>query len=186
MRRAALACAALAALAGCGGLTPQAPVEDPISRASKAHTDSFLTHFDTGKVSTLPDGRTLREYWIRAEHKEIEVAPGVKFPAWTFNGAVPGPTLRAREGDVVRIHFHNDGTMPHSMHFHGFHAAGMDGVFEQVQPKHDFTYEFTAEPFGLHVYHCHTMPASSTSGTSPDATTRQRGGRGAAGAVLMA
>ncbi len=118
----------------------------------------FLTHFDYGKVSTLPDGRTLREYNITAIEKEIEVAPGVMFPAWTYNGAVPGPTLRASEGDVVRVYFKNEGTHPHTIHFHGFHPVNMDGVFEQIPPGGSYTYEFEAEPFGLHLYHCHTMP----------------------------
>ena len=118
----------------------------------------FLTHFDYGKVSTLPDGRTLREYQITAIEKEIEVAPGVMFPAWTYNGAVPGPTLRASEGDVVRVYFKNEGTHPHTIHFHGFHPANMDGVFEQIPPGASYTYEFDAEPFGLHLYHCHTQP----------------------------
>jgi len=89
---------------------------------------------------------------------ELEVAPGVHFPAWTFNGAIPGPTIRCTEGDSVRITFVNHGTMPHSMHFHGIHAASMDGVFEQVAPGESYLYAFRAEPFGLHLYHCHTMP----------------------------
>ncbi|MBI2844917.1 MAG: multicopper oxidase domain-containing protein, partial [Chloroflexi bacterium] len=88
----------------------------------------------------------------------IEVAPGVFFPAWTYNGHVPGPTLRATEGDLLRIHFTNNGAMPHTIHFHGFHSANMDGVFELVGTGQSFTYEFTADPFGLHLYHCHTMP----------------------------
>jgi len=155
---AAVSLLGFAAMGGCAPPSTPTAGEDPISVASKAHTDSFLTHFDTGKVSTLPDGRTLREFWVEAKHQEIEVAPGVRFPAWTYNGGVPGPTLRATEGDVVRVHFHNSATMPHSMHFHGFHKASMDGVFEQIRPDQDFDYEFVAEPFGLHVYHCHTMP----------------------------
>jgi FtsP/CotA-like multicopper oxidase with cupredoxin domain len=118
----------------------------------------YLTEFDYGRVSQLPDGRTLREYYVASVNKDIEVAPGVMFPAWTFNGHVPGPTLRATEGDLLRIHFTNGGDHPHSMHFHGIHPAGMDGVFEMVAPGMPFTYEFDAEPFGLHLYHCHTMP----------------------------
>jgi len=118
----------------------------------------FLEQFDYGKQSELPDGRTLREFGITAADREIEVAPGVMYPAWTFNGQVPGPTLRATEGDVVRIHFANAGSHAHSIHFHGIHPANMDGVFEVVEPGESYTYEFTARPAGLHPYHCHTIP----------------------------
>ncbi len=120
--------------------------------------NKYLTHFDYGKVSTLPDGRTLREYNITAIEKEIEIAPGVMFPAWTYNGTVPGPTLRCTEGDRLRVYFKNNATHPHTIHFHGFHPANMDGVFEQIPPGASYTYEFDAEPFGLQLYHCHTTP----------------------------
>ena len=119
---------------------------------------AFLEHFDYGIVSWLPNGQTVREYAITAVDREIEIAPGVLYPAWTYNGQVPGPTLRATEGDVVRVHFTNGGTHPHTIHFHGVHAARMDGVYEIVQPGDSFVYEFTARPFGLHLYHCHTIP----------------------------
>src|SRR5215207_7777 len=56
---------------------------------------AMLTDWETGAVSQLPDGRTLRTYEIVGEDKEIEIAPGLFFPAWTYNGRVPGPTLRA-------------------------------------------------------------------------------------------
>ncbi len=118
----------------------------------------YLKHFDYGQVTRLPNGQTLREYNIHAVDKEIEVAPGVFFPAWTYNGQVPGPTLRCTEGDRVRVNFVNAGTHPHTLHFHGIHAANMDGVFEVVDPGRGFTYEFDAEPFGLQLYHCHTVP----------------------------
>ena len=118
----------------------------------------FLTEFDYGKISTLPNGQTLREYYIAAIDREIEIAPGVYFPAWTYNGQVPGPTLRCTEGDRVRVHFSNAGSHPHTMHFHGIHPANMDGVFEVVEPRQTFIYEFDAEPFGLQLYHCHAVP----------------------------
>ncbi|MDQ0418881.1 FtsP/CotA-like multicopper oxidase with cupredoxin domain [Croceifilum oryzae] len=117
-----------------------------------------LTTFDYGKVSKLPDGRTLREYTMLAQDNEIEVAPGVFYPAWTYNGTAPGPTIRATEGDLLRIKFDNGSAHPHTIHFHGIHPGNMDGSFEIVQPGKSFTYEFTAEPFGLHLYHCHSMP----------------------------
>jgi len=123
---------------------------------------AFLTAFDYGSVSRLPDGRTLREYQIVAGDKEIEIAPGVVFPAWTYNGQVPGPTLRCTEGDRIRVHFTNAGTHPHTIHFHGIHSAFMDGVAGigrgVIEPGESFTYEFDAYPYGCHLYHCHAIP----------------------------
>ena len=61
-----------------------------------------LTDFDYGTVTeTRADGTAVREWRIAAYDKEIEIAPGVFFPAWTYNGRVPGPTLRANEGDLL-------------------------------------------------------------------------------------
>ncbi|MFQ5951433.1 MAG: multicopper oxidase domain-containing protein [Candidatus Geothermarchaeales archaeon] len=119
----------------------------------------FLFEFDYGTVvEERSDGTAVREYYLEAINKEIEVAHGLYFPAWTYNGQVPGPTLRATEGDTVRLHFTNKSTDNHTVHFHGIHPANMDGVFETVRPGESFTYEFTADPFGLHEYHCHTHP----------------------------
>ena len=103
----------------------------------------------------------VREYTLVIEEDVAkEVAPGVKVPAWTFNGTVPGPILRATEGDLLRITLVNLGNVPHTIHFHGIHPASMDGVFELVPPGGSFTYEFVAEPYGVMPYHCHAMPTS--------------------------
>ena len=118
----------------------------------------YLTEFDVGIISTLPGGQTLREYDIVAVDKVIEVAPGVSFDAWTYNGQVPGPTIRCTEGDRLRIRFQNAGSHPHTIHFHGIHPSNMDGVFEVVEPGESFTYEFDAYPAGVQLYHCHAVP----------------------------
>ncbi len=122
----------------------------------------ILTDFDGGEVSQLSNGQTLHEYRITVLNKEIELIPGTVYPAWTYNGRIPGPTIRAREGDRLRIRFINGGDHPHSMHFHGIHPGNMDGVFDpesgQIRPGEEFIYEFDAEPAGLHLYHCHTFP----------------------------
>src|ERR687897_2934205 len=119
----------------------------------------YLREFNYGKVSTTDNGIRLHEFTIIAQDKNLEVSPGVFMDAWTFNGTIPGPTIRATEGDLVRIRFINNGTEPHSMHFHGIHASEMDGVFDNIAPGGGrFTYEFIAEPFGVFPYHCHTLP----------------------------
>ena len=122
----------------------------------------MLRDFDRGSTHRLPGGRVVREWEIESGEREIELAPGVKFPAWTYNDRVPGPTLRATEGELLRIHFVNRSGHPHSIHFHGVHPAAVDGVpgngASILEPGRRTTYEFEATPFGLHLYHCHAFP----------------------------
>jgi manganese oxidase len=119
-----------------------------------------LTDWDTGTVTRREDGTRIRTYAITAIDKDIEVAGGLLFPAWTYNGRVPGPSLRVTEGDLVRIHFTNHGSHAHSIHFHGIHSARMDGIVGagDVEPGGEYVYEFEAKPFGCHLYHCHMNP----------------------------
>ena len=135
---------------------------DPLYTSATMEFDpmDYLRNFDYGKISTLPDGTTLREYTIVAEDdKVMEISPGVFYNVWTYNGSVPGPTIRATEGDTVRINFTNNGSKEHTVHFHGIHPSEMDGVFEPVGGNGGkFTYEFEAGPVGVHPYHCHIMP----------------------------
>jgi manganese oxidase len=127
-------------------------------QAVKMDPMKFLSTFDYGNVTRLPGGRTQRQYHLWAEDKELEVAEGIKYPAWVYNGFMPGPTLRATVGDRILIHFENRGTKPHTIHLHGIHPANMDGVFELVPQGRTFTYDFVAEPFGVFPFHCHMMP----------------------------
>jgi FtsP/CotA-like multicopper oxidase with cupredoxin domain len=147
--------------AGVGGRAGAAHVGavgrvDP--RVNGFDPQEILRDFDEGRVVG-----GVREWELVAEEKEIEVAPGVKYLAWAYNGRVPGPTLRAREGERLRIRFTNGSDHPHTIHFHGIHTARHDGVAGtgppgDIAPGRSFTYEFDATPFGLHLYHCHTMP----------------------------
>jgi len=130
--------------------------------ANGFHPTELLRDFDHGKTRRLASGRVLREWELVANDGDIEVAPGVKFPAWTYNGRIPGPALRAREGERLRIRFGNGSAHPHTIHFHGIHPAEMDGLpgvgLGIVEPGKAVTYEFDADPFGLHLYHCHVNP----------------------------
>src|SRR4029453_14757927 len=113
-----------------------------------------------------------------AEEKTIEVAPGVKYTAWAYNGRVPGPTLRARGGGRVRTPFPNGPQPPHRIHFHGIHTARVDGVpgvgAGDIQPGESTTYEFDARPFGLHLYHCTSSPLPPTATRCPSLSTSPR------------
>lgn len=92
----------------------------------------------------------MRDFTLVASDNLVKkVSPGVFYNVWTFNGTVPGPTRRATEGDIVRINFVNNESMSHSLNLHGVHPPKVDGVFKMISPGGEFTYEFTAEPFGV-------------------------------------
>ncbi len=135
---------------------------DPLYTVSNVEfdPDKFLRNFEYGRITISENGQTIRDYTIIAEDDKIqEISPGVFYNVWTFNGTVPGPTIRATEGDLLRIKFINNGSKEHTMHFHGIHPAVMDGVFEPVGGNGgQFVYEFEAGPVGVHPYHCHIMP----------------------------
>jgi nitrite reductase (NO-forming) len=95
---------------------------------------------------------------VYLETKEVlsEVGPDIVFNYWTFNGQVPGPFVRVREGDTVEVTIHNDETSLHS-HNVDFHAAtgpGGGGAVSVVAPGETKTFSFKAMDPGLFVYHC--------------------------------
>lgn len=101
-----------------------------------------------------------REYTLVTEDVDLEIAPGERVRTWTFNGTVPGPTLRFTEGDNVTIHFINKTPLAHTVHFHGNHDDDSDGVIPQILPNQNYTYKFIADPAGALMYHCHAYPTS--------------------------
>ncbi|WYL96708.1 MAG: multicopper oxidase domain-containing protein [Gloeotrichia echinulata IR180] len=117
-----------------------------------------LRDFDYGTLKR-ENGRTIREFRITAGNSTIQLNSAVSFNAWNFNNRVPGPTLRAKQGDRVRVLFLNQGGHSHSMHFHGIHRSEMDGV-RPVRHGSATVYEFDVAPFGVHLYHCHTEPVT--------------------------
>ncbi len=102
----------------------------------------------------------VKEFELYVEIAQQEVVPGFKFHTLAFNGQIPGPELRVNKGDRVRVKFKNKTELNHTIHWHGIHVPWrMDGVpyvnQMPVMPGQEFVYEFTAEPYGTHFYHCH-------------------------------
>lgn len=97
------------------------------------------------------------DLWI--SEQPVAVSRDAQFSAWTFNGEVPGPVLRAREGDLLDISLRNLGERPHNLHLHGRHDVAQDG-WQPVPPQGRARYRLRAEPFGLHPYHCDASPAA--------------------------
>lgn len=120
----------------------------------------------TGKV--LPANAQAQAYRRPADHTvriaphSHELAPGRTVRTTAYNGSVPGPVLRLREGKPVTIDVTNDSGYPNLVHWHGlFLPADQDGAAEEgspiIQPGQALTYAFTPRPAGTRWYHSHAM-----------------------------
>jgi len=89
-----------------------------------------------------------------------QLANGVTYTFWTFNGTVPGPFIRLREGQVVEMHIKNsaNSTMVHSIDSHAILGTGGGSAFSQTAPGNESIFQFTAMRAGLFMYHCATAP----------------------------
>ncbi len=94
------------------------------------------------------------------EEKTMTVAPGYVVGVWTFGGTVPGPTIRVKVGDTIRVHLKNPATnkLPHSIDFHASQVAWNDEM-RSINPGEELLYEWTADYAGVWMYHCGTAPA---------------------------
>ena len=117
-----------------------------------------LRSFMGGRV-VQENGRTVRIIEVEARSITVPLGGDVLFKAWTLNGQIPGPTLRAREGERLRVLFRNNDNTSHSLHFHGLHPAEMDGL-EPVLRGRSSVYEFDLPRAGLFPYHCHIAPVT--------------------------
>jgi FtsP/CotA-like multicopper oxidase with cupredoxin domain len=117
-----------------------------------------LRSFMAGTV-LQEDGKSVRVFEVEARSVTVPLGGDVLFKAWTLNGQIPGPTLRAREGERIRVRFRNADNTSHSLHFHGLHPAEMDGL-EPILRGRSAVYEFEVPRAGLYPYHCHVSPVT--------------------------
>jgi nitrite reductase (NO-forming) len=140
----------------------------PAVVSTERHTGPFAAgplSYDAA-VKPLDAGQT-KEVRLDTTHKVIEIAPGVKFSAWTFGDQVPGPVVRARVGDRVKFSMTNRSDEPvpgvrvtsapmmHSMDFHAAMVAP-DDKYRSIGPGQTIDFEFTPNYPGVFMYHCGT------------------------------
>ncbi|NRB06245.1 MAG: multicopper oxidase domain-containing protein [Richelia sp.] len=134
------------------------PIEKTEGKSKTINPSQILRNFDYGQIKQ-ENGQTIREFQLTAGTSTIQLNSAVEYNIWDLNSRIPGPTLRAKQGDRVRILFLNKAGHSHSLHFHGIHPAEMDGV-RPVTNGSATIYEFDAEPYGVHLYHCHIAPVT--------------------------
>ena len=128
------------------------------SEGAALSTGAQLKPLDPSPVKTIR---------LDTTHKVIEIAPGVKYSAWTFGDQVPGPTVRARVGDRIKFVMTNRSDEPapgiqvvaapmmHSMDFHAAMVSPQD-KYRSIAPGQTIEFEFTVNYPGIFMYHCGT------------------------------
>ena len=185
-RRIALITLAAFAVAACGPQAPPAPTASappadkydiskmdlkpvPAKVTAERHTGAFAEGASLSFGAELKplDPSPVKTIRLDTTHKIIEIAPGVKFSAWTFGDHVPGPTVRARVGDKIRFSMTNRSDEPvpgvrltaapmmHSMDFHAAMVSPQD-KYRSIAPGQTIEFEFTLNYPGMFMYHCGT------------------------------
>lgn len=150
------------ALVGCAGQS----TEDPTSTGdtnSDGRKSVALEEQQTAKEKTvLPSllEKKNNQFEIVAKEASHLLTSDLSVPVWTFNGSVPGPQIRVKVGEDVKVKLVNELPDPVTIHWHGIPVPNnMDGIpgitMNAVQPGENFVYEFTAEDTGTYWYHSH-------------------------------
>lgn len=133
----------------------------PVNRRSfLKHSASALGALGFARLASAQSAREVRDYRLVAGPADIEVAPGQVWRTWAYNGQVPGPTIRATQGERIRVVLENRLGVPTTIHWHGVPLPNaMDGVpgltQAPVEPGGSFAYEFDANVPGTYFYHSH-------------------------------
>jgi nitrite reductase (NO-forming) len=142
---------------GADGSGDQAPASADEAAAYQGPKPGLVRRDPAAPAS--PHGTVHDVVWV-VEEKVVQVAEDVWQEVWTFDGQVPGPTLRLRVGDTLNLTLQNpaDARVAHSVDFHASQVAWNDEM-RSLQPGEELLYSFEATHAGVFMYHCGTAPA---------------------------
>ncbi|HJU87521.1 MAG TPA: multicopper oxidase domain-containing protein [Gemmatimonadota bacterium] len=151
-----------------GAATLLAAVVAAVAMTAARRGGAVVEAIDFGTVRTAlspvfdatapqPSKARIKEFRIPMTHETIEIAEGKTYDGWTFGGTVPGPVLRVRQGDMVRITLVNESPMGHSIDLHSARIP-MNEAFRTIGPGEELTFEFEARDAGVFMVHCGTPP----------------------------
>lgn len=134
-----------------------------ITRGSDPETvsaESLRDEFGTAYTEDVDKSGDLVELDLEASEGEIEIFDGYKTKVWNYNGSVPGPEIRIKLGDTLKVNFKNNLPDETTIHWHGVRVPNaMDGVpgvnQDPIQSGDTFVYEFTPKDAGTFWFHPH-------------------------------
>ncbi|MDQ6886210.1 MAG: multicopper oxidase domain-containing protein [Gemmatimonadota bacterium] len=147
------------AVIGIGAIVAIAAESAPgVSRVDYARTVTMTTPTFDARLAPA-SAAPIKEFRIPIKDATLEIATGIKYAGWTFGGTVPGPALRVRQGDLVKVTVVNETPMPHSIDFHAARIPA-NVAYRIIMPKDSVTFAFTARDAGAFMVHCGTPPVT--------------------------
>ncbi len=152
-------------LGSCGGSQQHADKQSGTPPTEMKVTGESVAELTAPPLVPKPVGnREATKLIVNMEivEKEGEMADGVKYLYWTFNGSVPGSFIRTRVGDEVEFHLknHPNNKLPHNIDLHAVTGPGGGAASSFVAPGHEVVFSFKVINPGLYVYHCATAPVA--------------------------
>ena len=134
------------------------PLESFAGKTGENAEELAMAHAATNAALPPVPAGELVKVQMTLKDMVVEVAPGVKYNTWAFDGhGAPGPIVHVREGQMVEMTLTNGGAIPHSIDFHAARIAP-NIAFRDVAPGESFTFRFRANDPGVYMYHCGTKP----------------------------
>jgi FtsP/CotA-like multicopper oxidase with cupredoxin domain len=159
--RAVVSLPILAAACLAAGCERASPPETPLAARDVSQPEGWADELAMQTPTDLNPDPNVLEIELEARVADVELLPGTKTPAWTYNGTVPGPMIRAKVGDRVIVHFKNSLPAETTIHWHGIRVPnemdGAPGVTQQpIATGGEFVYDFVLKDPGTYWYHPHT------------------------------
>ncbi len=134
------------------------PLQSFAGKTGENAEELAMAHVATDAALPAVPAGDLVKVQMTLKDMVVEVAPGVKYNTWAFDGhGAPGPIVHVREGQMVEMTLTNGGAIPHSIDFHAARIAP-NVAFKDVAPGESFTFRFRANDPGVYMYHCGTKP----------------------------
>jgi FtsP/CotA-like multicopper oxidase with cupredoxin domain len=144
------------------------PSRRDLLRIAPAGVVSLLGMSSVSPVRAQDQSSAPADYSIRIAPTSLEIAPGKIIRTTAYNGTVPGPVLRLKEGQPVKINVTNDSGYANLIHWHGLMIPSLqDGATEEgspiIDPGKSLTYSYVPKPTGTRWYHSHAMAMTDLS-----------------------
>ncbi|TPG75993.1 multicopper oxidase family protein [Brevibacillus laterosporus] len=147
-------------LSACSNSTQQTNQDNDMENMTSKKPENDQTKPMSASGDSKIEVLTGNTFTLTAKESMLHLDDNTMKNAWTYNGTVPGPQLRVKQGEKIKVVLNNELPEPVTIHWHGLpvphNMDGIPGVTQNaVKPGETFIYQFTVDVPGTYWYHSH-------------------------------